>query len=188
MAAESITELRTGARSSPCGGYIPNELQPSQSSGLPGSSLGSSKADDCGYTRCAWRYGTTRNVWLVGKWAVKVPAWSEWRLFLLGLLANMQEKVFARTGWAELCPVVWSLPGGWMLVMRRAIPLTREEWDYFNGEKWAKREAMPGHVRARMYGGAATWAERVAYTIPVELKMDSFGWIGEQLVAVDYGN
>jgi DNA modification methylase len=54
MAAESITELRTGARSSPCGGYIPNELKPSQSSGVAGSS-GRSVPHDCGANTPALR-------------------------------------------------------------------------------------------------------------------------------------
>jgi hypothetical protein len=51
--------------------------------------------------------------------------------------------------------------------MRRARELTRLEFDQIDLEQWL---------------------DRGDYMIPAEPKMDSFGWIGEQLVAVDYGN
>lgn len=113
------------------------------------------------------RYGTTRTVILVRDWAFKIPSFVEWRLFLHGLLANMQERKFARTGWPELCPVLWSLPGGWLVVMRRARPLTRAEFDDLDCE---------------------AWLNKADYCVPAEAKMDSFGWLGDKLVVVDYGN
>jgi hypothetical protein len=113
----------------------------------------------------AW--GTTRVVFLVSDIAIKVPACQEWRLFLLGLLANMQEKTFWSTRWPELCPVVWALPGGWLTVMRRATPITRDEYDELDLENWVNQKN---------------------YRVPVEIKMDSFGWLDGRLVAVDYGN
>jgi len=112
-------------------------------------------------------FGTTRVVILVGNLAVKIPALQEWRLFLLGLLANMQERKFWKSKWPELCPVLWSLPGGWVTVMKRATPLTREQYDNMDLEGWT---------------------DRGEYVIPVEIKMDSFGWVDGRLVAVDYGN
>lgn len=112
-------------------------------------------------------YGTTRTVFLVWNWAVKVPSFTEWRLFLLGLLANMQERRFSDMGRPEMCPVLWSLPGGWISIMRRARPMTRMEFFQFDTEEWVKRED---------------------YMVPVEHKMSSFGWLGDQVVAVDYGN
>jgi hypothetical protein len=119
------------------------------------------------HKNCRIAYGVTRTVLLIGPWAFKFPSMVEWRLFLLGLLANMQERTFSRVGWPELCPVLWSLPGGWLVVMRRARELTREEFDQLDLE---------------------AWLDRGDYMIPAEPKMDSFGWIGKQLVAVDYGN
>jgi len=116
---------------------------------------------------CHVAHGTTRTVWLVGPWAFKFPSLTKWRLFLLGLLANMQEREFSATKWPELCPVVWSIPGGWLVIMRRARVLTRQEFDQLD---------------------LKAWLDRGDYVIPAELKIDSFGWIGEQLVAVDYGN
>lgn len=117
---------------------------------------------------CRIARGSTRTVFLLGALAIKLPSVVEWRLFLLGLLANMQERKFSRTGWPELCPVLFSLPGGWLLVMRRARELTREEFDSLDLSAFVNQNSN--------------------YVVPAELKMDSFGWIGTQLVAVDYGD
>jgi len=119
------------------------------------------------HKNCRIAYGCTRTVFLIGPWAIKIPSVVEWRLFLLGLLANMQERIFSRTDWPELCPVLWSLPGGWLVVMRRAKELTREEYDQTDFSQWIIRDD---------------------YVIPAEPKMDSFGWLDGKLVAVDYGN
>lgn len=122
------------------------------------------------HKNCRIAFGVTRKVLLIGDWAIKVPNFDEWRLFLLGLLANMQEAAFSRAGWPELCPVLFSLPGGWLIVMRRARVLTDVEWTDMD-EKF-KRGFM----------------QNSEYTVPAELKSDSFGWLNGRLVAVDYGN
>jgi len=83
------------------------------------------------------------------------------------LLANMQEAEFARTGWAELCPVVFSIPGGWLVVMRRAEMLSDAEWQAFDPEAFCVGQ------------------ERI---IPAEFKKDSFGRLDGRIVAIDYGN
>lgn len=111
--------------------------------------------------------GATRHVLLIGCWAVKVPRVTSWRNFLQGLLANMQEREFARTGWPELCPVLWAVPGGWVLVMARAQPLTAAEWSDFRPDDFcAARD----------------------YAVPVESKHCSFGTLAGRIVAVDYGS
>ena len=109
--------------------------------------------------------GATRAVLLIGGVAIKVPRLKSWRTFLNGLLANMQEREFSRTLWPELCPVLFSLPGGWLVVMKRAVPLTDAEWSDINPE----------------------WAERDDYFVPVEMKRNSFGLLGGRIVAIDYG-
>lgn len=125
------------------------------------------------HKNCRLEYGVTRRVLLVGPWALKVPAVTEWRLFLLGLLANMQETLWSKTGWPELCPVLWSVPGGFLVVMRRARILTEDEFLALDME---------------------SWVDRGDYIVPAEIKSDSFGYLDEadfvncQLVAVDYGN
>jgi hypothetical protein len=114
------------------------------------------------------RKGATREVFLVGRFAIKVPRMVYgWPMFLKGLLANMQEVDFSKTGWPELCPVVFSLPGGWLIVMRRAQPISRDYWAFFDPEKFCEKE------------------DRI---IPAEHKLDSFGWLDGRVVAVDYGN
>ena len=119
------------------------------------------------HKNCCLKYGVTRCVLLVGDYAIKVPAMVEWRLFLLGLLANMQEALWSKTGWPELCPVLWAMPGGFLVVMRRARVLTDEEFLALDLEHWV---------------------QRTDYLIPVEIKSDSFGYLDGCLVAVDYGN
>lgn len=111
--------------------------------------------------------GATRIVLLIGKYAIKIPSIFEWRLFLHGLLANLQEASFSRAEWEELCPVVLAVPGGWFLIMRRATPLSEEEFESLNYEEWVDREN---------------------YRVPVENKHDSFGILDGRIVAVDYGS
>jgi len=110
--------------------------------------------------------GATRTVLLTKRYAIKVPRLASWRLFLCGLLANMQEREFSRAGWPELCPVLFSLPGGWLVVMPRAAPLSDLEWAQID----------------------MRWPDRADYVVPVEMKRDSFGRLLSRIVAVDYGS
>lgn len=114
------------------------------------------------------RQGATRIVVLTRRHAIKIPNVCDgWRLFLSGLLANMQERRVSALGWPELCPVNWSIPGGWVVVMPRAKVLSDGEFFAFD---------VKGFV------------EQQDYTLPVETKPNSFGWIDGRIVAIDYGN
>lgn len=115
-------------------------------------------------------FGTHRTVYLVGRWAIKRPVFVEWRLFLLGLLANMQEAWFSRMQWPELCPVVFACWGGFFIVMRRAERLSRSDFESFSEMKYL------------------SFIDRQEYRVPVENKLDSFGWLDGRIVAVDYGS
>lgn len=108
------------------------------------------------------KYGTTRTVLLIGNFAFKFPSCVEWRLFLQGLLANMQEKKFSGFH-PDLCPVKFSIPGGFLIVMPRCKPLSRDEYE-------------------------DNLIELSDFGIPVEPKLDSVGWLNGKIVAVDYGN
>lgn len=121
------------------------------------------------------RKGTHRHVCLLGSYAIKRPVFRPWRMFLCGLLANLQEATFSATGWTKLCPVVWRLPGGFLNVMRRATPLTQEEFAALNYNKWKWVDESPE-------GPFGEWV------IPVENKIDSFGKLDGRIVAVDYGS
>lgn len=107
--------------------------------------------------------GSSRIVLLVGCYALKLPRFTEWRLFLRGLLANMQEAMFGRSGMAGFCPVLFALPGGFLVVMPRCEPL-EYEIDY------------------------AAFCDRGDYRIPAEYKSESFGLLDGEVVAIDYGN
>lgn len=119
--------------------------------------------------------GLTREVILTRNYAIKLPKLSRgWKLFRHGLRSNAQERDFARLGWQELCPVVFALPGGWLIVMRRARPLTEAEWEAFDA--------------AAFRGGPGEHKLKQGHRIPVELKKHSFGVLDGRIVAVDYGS
>lgn len=113
------------------------------------------------------KYGSTRIVFLVGKYAIKIPSTVEFRLFLHGLLGNMQEKSFWTTKNPKLCPVLFCATGGWVLIMQRAVPFSREEFEKFDHDRFIHDENI---------------------VIPVENKMSSFGTIDGKTVAIDYGS
>ena len=108
---------------------------------------------------CRIGWGTNRIVFLVGPFAIKVPATVEFRLFLHGLLSNMQETKFSKHKLAA--PILFSFPGGFLNIMARAERLTMQQ---FNS------------VKIEDYKG-----------LPVEDKLDSFGILHGKIVAVDYG-
>ena len=113
--------------------------------------------------------GCTRRVLLVGSYAVKLPRFGYgWRSGLQGLIHNLNEATWSRycDRYAGLCPVVFSLPGGFLNVMQRARPLTSEEWSDFDYEAFVEHDD---------------------YRLPVENKDDSFGIVAGRIVAVDYG-
>lgn len=112
--------------------------------------------------------GATRFVIITRRRAYKLPRLLSWRHFLCGLLANMQEAQFGRTGWPELCPVLWSLPGGFLVVMPRAQICTPDD---FPPEEEMTRLIIKDD-----------------YVVPAELKPDSWGWWNGRLVAIDYGS
>lgn len=120
------------------------------------------------------RRGCTRIVFIFNSVVVKIPNFTVcWRHFLQGLLANMGERdtYYANTGRYNvglsdlLCPVVWASWGGWVLVMKKALPFTctdeqGRELDY---SKWI----MAG------FGG--------------DDKPDNYGILNGTIVKIDYG-
>jgi len=63
--------------------------------------------------------GATRWVILTKKYAWKFPSFHSWKLFLCGLLSNMSEVVWNRIQHPSLCPIQWSVWGGFLNVMPR---------------------------------------------------------------------
>lgn len=114
--------------------------------------------------------GATRTVFLIGDYAIKLPRLGAgWRPFLRGLCANGIEREWWRdTRDPRLCPVLFGIPGGWLLIMPCCHGVIVEA------------------------PGLEEFLERFCdgddYRIPAEAKSDSFGYLGDRLVAVDYGN
>lgn len=85
--------------------------------------------------------GITRTVWLVGRWAVKVPSLRRYGSGLAGLLwsitrgiqANLSEREWSGLEGDDvpdrglLCPLRWSLLGGIINVYPRCVPWPVDE-------------------------------------------------------------
>ena len=114
------------------------------------------------------RTGCTRIVILTHHFAFKLPNFLDgFRLFLHGLLANLQESAFGKANYEGLCPVLFAVPFGLLIVMPRARVFTDEEFLAFDYEKFVYRKN---------------------YKIPAENKKNSFAWLNGKIVAIDYGN
>ncbi len=120
-------------------------------------------------------YGSTRVAFLTKKYAIKVPAWHRgWYDFLRGLLANMQET--SNFSWAQncndpvFCPIAFSCWGGWFIVMMRADPLTKEQW-------------QKNVVDAGFFDNMDP-----CFRGFVENKIESLGFYRGNIVAIDYGS
>jgi hypothetical protein len=115
------------------------------------------------------RGGVSREVICIGRWALKTPKLTRgWRQFLIGLLANMQERDLWKRRSPKLCPVMFALPCGWLVVMQRATPLTE-----------VQAEGLDYHELLTFEDGLY---------IPGEAKPGSFGMLGDRIVVVDYGD
>lgn len=79
----------------------------------------------------------------------------------------MQERELGTMDLEELCPVLFSLPGGWLVIMPRARSMPDEQWEKFDCVAFVNRPDKA--------------------CVPVEMKQDSFGLLGTRVVAVDYG-
>ena len=113
------------------------------------------------------KHGASRVVILTKNYAIKLPTWKHYRLFLHGLLANMQEGTWGEVGYEGFAPVIRSNPLGFYVVMKRAREMTMEEYLEFD---------------------YLAFVDRPDYRIPAENKPDSFGWIDGKIVAIDYGS
>lgn len=115
--------------------------------------------------------GTNRTVFLVGRYAIKITRfWHSnrgyrWKSFLRGILANIDEAYWYR--WSThkelLCPVLFKSPLGVILVMRRAEPINKEEYN--------KKEFSS-----------------IFKAMPLDNKIENFGKIDCRIVLVDYGD
>jgi hypothetical protein len=110
------------------------------------------------------RRGANRLVILTKRYAFKFPTCRSWRDFLFGLLNNQTEARVGRSGREGVCPVLFAIPGGFLVVMPRVATLTRGEFVTFDFQAFIER-----------------------HKLCVEAKPDSFGVHEDKIVAVDYG-
>jgi hypothetical protein len=85
------------------------------------------------------------------------------------LLANIQEKKFWVLKSKKMCPILLSIPGGFLNIMPRTAPITKEMLKIIKQEKFL-------------------WDNQNNCKIPGEYKIDSFGTINNRVVIIDYGN
>lgn len=124
--------------------------------------------------------GTTRMVFLIGKYAIKIPVLNSWRGFLKGLLANCNERSIWHLCPNYFIPVLWSLPGGWVVCMPRARTSAKEgPWyycfmaDLFHGNNdditealTARRYCEPFHKNIGWYKGRPICIDYGTHCIP----------------------
>lgn len=117
-----------------------------------------------------WNHqGATRTVFVGRKRVYKFPHFTfSWKNFVMGMLANDQEKTFSTLEGVDglLCPILWSLPMGLLVVMPRCEVLSRDEW-------------LEEHDSIH--------ESHVEVSNLVEMKANSFGWYEGRIVAIDYG-
>lgn len=114
--------------------------------------------------------GANRTVWLVGRYAFKFPTFDNWRNFLFGLLNNQTEARVGRSGRAEVCPVLWADPWGFVVVMPRVPVMTAAGMRVFDWGGWLGIDGAHSPPR-----------------LCVEIKPCSFGLYDGRIVAIDYG-
>ena len=78
----------------------------------------------------------------------------------------MREVDFAKMKDERLCPIIFYVPFGCLIVMLRCKPITDEQF----------QRVIDSDFREK------------PFLIPVESKIDSFGIFKEKIVAIDYGS
>ena len=109
--------------------------------------------------------GTTRYVFFIGKYAIKIPSMHSYTNFLWGLLANMQEVKFNSLRDNRLCPIIFNIPFGILNIMPKCDAINEDQF----------KDILSSNFRES------------PFIIPVESKIDSFGILENKIVAVDYG-
>jgi hypothetical protein len=115
--------------------------------------------------------GATRKVFVFRKFVVKVPN-IQYRLFLYGILANLQERLWSGQH-PDLARVLWCDPLGLVLFMEKAEIVKNNDHD--GGALFKQLEAKYADDELREF-------------LLSDCKSGNWGYIGDRLVKVDYGN
>lgn len=116
------------------------------------------------------RQGATRVVFVFDRFVVKVPNFFEWRLFLWGLLSNMQERLWSGKH-PDLARVLWADPLGLVVVMEKAeiIPYERRT----ELRQLLKQRYKDDDLRPFLLS---------------DCKYTNWGYVKGRLVKIDYGS
>jgi hypothetical protein len=116
--------------------------------------------------------GSSRTVFVFDKFVIKIPNTKEYRLFLSGILANLQEKLFSRMCREDLAKVMFCDKLGLFLIMEKAdMNYVKYNWKYF--KDFIKNKYVNDAMKDFMLS---------------DLKYDNWGYIKGRLIKIDYGN
>lgn len=110
-----------------------------------------------------WKRGITREVIILGNLIFKLPSIRSYRLFLTGLLCNLQERLWwNQTKDSRLCPVLFSDCFGLLVIMPKVVTYS---------------ENFSGKINYNNFNG-----------LPLEQKPTNFGIYNNKYVLIDYGS
>lgn len=116
--------------------------------------------------------GVTRIVIVFKNVVIKIPNFTcQWDHFLKGIIGNINENktwkynsgAFEKGTSYLLCPVIWCSLGGWILIMKRAVPLTIDQWE---------TTYIPEHKKH----------------FPGDDTLSNYGYLSGRLVKIDYAD
>jgi hypothetical protein len=117
--------------------------------------------------------GATRRVFIFKTFVIKVPNTQEYKLFLHGILANLQEKVFSQMNRPDLARVKFCDKLGLFLIMERAEVLDIINLDWLKFKEDLEERYKDDEMKELMLSDA---------------KPCNWGYIDGELVKIDYGN
>jgi hypothetical protein len=127
--------------------------------------------------------GATRIVFVFKRVVIKIPNNQGYKLFLYGILANLQEKSFSRgCSRDDLAKVKFCSPLGFFLIMEKAEPIKLEElWetDWEDADEW---EQFSNFLHERYKD------DDMKDFMLSDSKPSNWGYINGRLVKIDYGD
>ena len=115
--------------------------------------------------------GATRIVFVFKKFAIKIPTFKQYNLFLNGLLANLQEKTWSGHH-PDLAKVHFCGRLGFFLVMERAEVLSSDV-DWLKTKETLEKKYKDDDLREFLMS---------------DFKPSNWGFINGQLKNIDYGS
>jgi len=119
------------------------------------------------------KLGSTRRVFVFRNFVIKIPNTQEYKLFLNGILSNLQEKLFSKMNRLDLAKVKYCDRFGLILIMEKA-----KEFDY-NNLNWLEfKNALEEKYKN----------DDMKEFMLSDAKPTNWGIINGELVKIDYGS